>query len=174
MSVALKTIKIHLNGVWREASIEADQTLADLLRNQFGLTGTKLNCRQGECGSCTVLVNGKGVTSCLVLPASVDGAEIVTVEGLTEAGEPGDIQEAFMEADGSQCGFCTPGMVMSAEALLREDQEPSKEAIYEALAGNLCRCTGYKNIVAAVELAAARRRDGNAARKEEHGKDNRS
>lgn len=166
MTPSITSIRIKVNGVRRDATVDKDQTLADLLRNQFGLTGTKLNCRQGECGACTVLVNGEAVTSCLVLPASVDGAEIVTVEGLTVDGEPGDIQEAFMEADGSQCGFCTPGMVTSAEALLRQNQNPSKEEIYEALAGNLCRCTGYKNIVTAVELAARRRRESGAGRKD--------
>ncbi len=166
MTSSTTSIRIKVNGTWREAAVDKDQTLADLLRNQFGLTGTKLNCRQGECGACTVLLNGRAVTSCLVLPASVDGAEIVTVEGLTQRGEPGDIQEAFMEADGSQCGFCTPGMVTSAEALLRQNADPTKEDIYEALAGNLCRCTGYKNIVTAVELAARRRREGKAGRKD--------
>ncbi len=167
MISAVKTVRLKINGVRREASVEADQTLADLLRNQFGLTGTKLNCRQGECGACTVLVNGKGVTSCLVLPASVDGAEIITVEGMSEDGEPGDLQQAFLEADGSQCGFCTPGMVMSAEALLSVNDNPSQDEIYEALAGNLCRCTGYKNIVAAVELAAQRRREARTTKSRE-------
>ncbi|MFW5826383.1 MAG: (2Fe-2S)-binding protein, partial [bacterium] len=133
--------------------------LADVLRHRLGLTGTKLNCRQGECGACTVLVDGQPMTSCIVLAASVDGSEITTIEGLSASGELDPIQEAFMEADGSQCGFCTPGMVMSTKALLDANPDPSREDIEIGLAGNLCRCTGYRTIIDAVELAAKKRRN---------------
>ncbi|MFW5745353.1 MAG: (2Fe-2S)-binding protein [Spirochaetota bacterium] len=157
------TITLTVNGRRHEIDIEPTEVLADVLRHRLGLTGTKLNCRQGECGACTVLVDGRPMTSCIVLAASVDGSEVTTIEGLGGDGRPDDeldpIQEAFMEADGSQCGFCTPGMVMSTKALLDANPDPSREDIEIGLAGNLCRCTGYRTIVDAVELAAKKRRN---------------
>ncbi|MFW6291880.1 MAG: (2Fe-2S)-binding protein [Spirochaetota bacterium] len=153
------TITLTVNGRRHEIDIEPVEVLADVLRHRLGLTGTKLNCRQGECGACTVLVDGQPMTSCIVLAASVDGSEITTIEGLSASGELDPIQEAFMEADGSQCGFCTPGMVMSTKALLDANPDPSREDIEIGLAGNLCRCTGYRTIIDAVELAAKKRRN---------------
>jgi carbon-monoxide dehydrogenase small subunit len=146
-----------VNGATHSLTLEGHETLADVLRGRLGLTGTKLNCRQGECGACTVMIDGESVNSCIVLAASVDGAEITTIEGLSEGGRPGVVQRAFMETDGSQCGFCTPGMIVTAEALLRHNPDPSEEDILDALGGNLCRCTGYRTIREAVELAAARK-----------------
>ena len=152
------TIALTVNGRRHEIQIEPDEVLADVLRHRLGLTGTKLNCRQGECGACTVIVDGRPMTSCIVLAASVDGSEVTTIEGL--GGDRLDpIQEAFMEADGSQCGFCTPGMVMSTKALLDANPDPSREEVEVGLAGNLCRCTGYRTIHDAVELAAKKRRN---------------
>jgi aerobic carbon-monoxide dehydrogenase small subunit len=162
------TITLTVNGRRHEIDIEPTEVLADVLRHRLGLTGTKLNCRQGECGACTVIVDGRPMTSCIVLAASVDGSEVTTIEGLgadrvdPERLDPerlDPIQEAFMEADGSQCGFCTPGMVMSTKALLDANPDPSREEIEIGLAGNLCRCTGYRTIVDAVELAAKKRRN---------------
>ena len=152
------TIALTVNGRRHEIDIEPDEVLAAVLLHPLGLTGTKLNCRQGECGACTVIVDGRPMTSCIVLAASVDGSEVTTIEGL--GGDRLDpIQEAFMEADGSQCGFCTPGMVMSTKALLDANPDPSREQVEVGLAGNLCRCTGYRTIHDAVELAAKKRRN---------------
>jgi len=139
--------------------VEPDDLLLDVLRERLGLTGTKYNCRQGECGACTVLMDGKSVNSCLVLAVSADGSELTTIEALSRDGVPDIVQESFMEADGSQCGYCTPGMVMSATALLSAHPNPTREEILEGLSGNLCRCTGYKHIVEAVELASKRLRE---------------
>ncbi len=150
------TVGLLVNGRRHEVAIEPFEVLADVLRNRLGLTGTKLNCRQGECGACTVLVNGKPMTSCIILAASVDGAEITTIEGLVDGTRLDPVQEAFVEADGSQCGFCTPGMVMSTKALLDRNSSPTRRDIETALAGNLCRCTGYRTIVDSVNLAAAK------------------
>ena len=129
--------------------------LLDLLRNVFRLTGTKEGCGEGECGACTVIVNGKTVNSCLVLAGQAEGAEIITIEGLSVDGKPGKLQQAFIEAGAVQCGFCTPGMILSAKALLDENPKPSDEDIKVALSGNLCRCTGYAKIVDAVRAAAS-------------------
>lgn len=152
------TIALTVNGRYHEMEINPVEVLSDVLRHRLGLTGTKLNCRQGECGACTVIVDGRPVTSCIVLAASVDGSEVTTIEGLSASGELDPIQEAFMEADGSQCGFCTPGMVMATRALLDANPNPSREEVEIGLAGNLCRCTGYRTIHDAVELAANKRR----------------
>lgn len=154
-----KTISIRLsvNGVTHTVMVEPDELLLDMLRNRLGLTGTKYNCRQGECGACTVLMNGRSVCSCLVLAVSADGGEITTIEA--QGGIIDVVKKSFMEADGSQCGYCTPGMVMSSAALLSSRPQPSREEILEALSGNLCRCTGYKHIVEAVELSSKRLRE---------------
>jgi aerobic-type carbon monoxide dehydrogenase small subunit (CoxS/CutS family) len=129
-------------------------TLLGVLRDRLGLTGTKFNCEQGECGACTVLLDGQPVNSCLVLAASVDGHDVTTVEGLAPAGCPTRVQDAFMSCDASQCGYCTPGMVISATALLGRTPSPSRAEIEQAVAGNYCRCTGYESIFQAIERAA--------------------
>jgi carbon-monoxide dehydrogenase small subunit len=129
-------------------------TLAKVLRERLGLIGTKISCEQGECGACTVIVDGKAVNSCIVLAPEVDGCEVLTIEGLAQHGELDPIQTAFIEAGAVQCGYCTAGMIMSAKALLMENPDPTDPEIREALAGNLCRCTGYQRIVQAVSSAA--------------------
>lgn len=148
----LVRLSLKVNGQPVEAEVEARTTLADFLREQLGLTGTKLGCEHGVCGSCTVLVDGAAARSCLLLAAQVDGCEITTIEGLTSNGTLHPVQQAFWEAHGLQCGFCTPGMVLTAVALLNEHPAPSESEIREALSGNLCRCTGYQNIIRAVQL----------------------
>ncbi len=134
--------------------------LLDLLREDLGLTGTKEGCGEGECGACTVLVNGRPRLSCLTAAIQVDGKEVLTIEGLRENGELHPLQRAFVEAAGVQCGFCTPGFIMAAYALLKENPDPTPEEVKDWLSGNLCRCTGYQQIVEAVLLAAKHMRDG--------------
>lgn len=131
-------------------------TLLEVLREELGLTGTKHGCELGECGMCTVLVDGEPVLSCLVLPIDVQGQEITTVEGMAEAGDLHALQQAFVHLGAAQCGYCTPGMLLTAMALLRQEPQPQRQRIQQALAGNLCRCTGYIKIFEAVELAAQR------------------
>lgn len=143
-------IQITVNGVHERVSVKSNQTLMLLLRETLALTGTKNGCSAGECGACTVLLNGEAVNSCMVLAAECDGAEVITVEGL--AGDP--LQDAIIRHGGVQCGFCTPGIVISARALLNRNPNPSEEEIKEALVGNLCRCTGYVRIIEAVKDAA--------------------
>lgn len=150
------TIALTVNGQGVQAEVEARTTLADFLREHLGLTGTKLGCEHGVCGSCTVLLDGAPVRSCLMLAAQADGCAVTTIEGLASDGELHPVQRAFWEAHALQCGFCTPGMVLTAVALLAEQPHPSEADIREALSGNLCRCTGYQNIVRAVQLAAER------------------
>lgn len=133
--------------------VEPNERLLDTLRERLKLTGTKEGCGAGECGACTVILNGDAVNSCLVLTAQVDGAEILTVEGLEVDGKLDPLQTAFIEQQAIQCGFCTPGMLMSAKALLMRNPHPSREEIKTALEGNICRCTGYEQIIAAVEDA---------------------
>ena len=125
--------------------------MLDLLRDKFNLTGTKEGCGVGECGACTVLMNGKAVNSCLILAAQIEGCEIVTIEGIANGTELHPIQKNFLKHGSIQCGFCTPGMVLSAYALLEENPDPTEEEIKDAIAGNLCRCTGYKQIIEAVK-----------------------
>lgn len=141
-----------------ELRVESDKTLTRMLREDLGLTGTKINCEQGECGACTVLLDGKAVNSCLVLTASLDGRKVQTIEGLPKGHRLDPVQEAFIEKDASQCGFCTPGMIMSAKALLAENPAPTLKDIQDGLAGNYCRCTGYKSIIEAVQSAAINKR----------------
>ncbi|ADL12003.1 (2Fe-2S)-binding protein [Acetohalobium arabaticum] len=152
-------IALTVNGTKYELAVKGHQTLADVLRDELGLIGTKVGCGEGECGACTVMVDGRTVTSCLMLAAQADGCEIITIEGLAEdaEGELHPVQEAFVEAGAIQCGFCTPGFVMSTVALLEEYPDPTEEQIREGLAGNLCRCTGYQQIFDAVELAKEKR-----------------
>ncbi|MBO9351811.1 MAG: (2Fe-2S)-binding protein [Thermomicrobium sp.] len=153
-------ITLTVNGRSISAEVEARMTLADFLREQLGLTGTKLGCEYGVCGSCTVLWDGAAVRSCLVLAAQADGANLTTIEGLATGEAMHAVQQAFWEHHGLQCGFCTPGMVLTAVALLKENPDPSEQEIREALSGNLCRCTGYQNIVRAVRAAAEQMQAG--------------
>ncbi|MBO9386910.1 MAG: (2Fe-2S)-binding protein [Thermomicrobium sp.] len=153
-------ITLTVNGRSISAEVEARMTLADFLREQLGLTGTKLGCELGACGSCTVLWDGAAVRSCLVLAAQADGANLTTIEGLATGEAMHPVQQAFWEHHGLQCGFCTPGMVLTAVALLEENPDPSEQEIREALSGNLCRCTGYQNIVRAVRAAAEQMQAG--------------
>ncbi|MBO9359541.1 MAG: (2Fe-2S)-binding protein [Thermomicrobium sp.] len=153
-------ITLTVNGRSISAEVEARMTLADFLREQLGLTGTKLGCEYGVCGSCSVLWDGAAVRSCLVLAAQADGANLTTIEGLATGEAMHAVQQAFWEHHGLQCGFCTPGMVLTAVALLEENPDPSEQEIREALSGNLCRCTGYQNIVRAVRAAAEQMQAG--------------
>ncbi|MFO0986333.1 MAG: (2Fe-2S)-binding protein [Alphaproteobacteria bacterium] len=149
-------VELAVNGERETVSVDATQTLLDVLRTKLGLTGTKIGCNQGVCGSCTVLIDGKPARSCLVLAAGCRGRAIATIEGIGTAEAPSPVQQAFIEAGAVQCGYCTPGMVLAAEALLRKTKRPSVPEIREALSGNLCRCSGYTKIVDAVKLASER------------------
>ena len=150
-----KYIKLNINSNNYELLVTDNETLAQLLRGpQINLTGTKQGCELGDCGACTVLIDGKAVNSCLILAMQANGHEITTIEGLSDNGKLHPIQEAFIEAGAVQCGYCTPGMILKAKALLDTNPHPSREEIREAFVGNLCRCTGYFKIINAVELAA--------------------
>jgi carbon-monoxide dehydrogenase small subunit len=159
-------IKLRFNGVWREVETRPDRILLDLLREELGLTGTKKGCEAGECGACTVLMNGRAILSCLTPALKADGAEILTIEGLAEEGNLHPLQQAFLEKGAVQCGYCTPGMVLAAKALLDANPTPSVEEVKRAISGNLCRCTGYTKIIQAVRLAAEALR-GDQRRKDE-------
>jgi aerobic carbon-monoxide dehydrogenase small subunit len=152
------TVRVHatVNGESREAEVEARLLLVHWLRDELGLTGTHVGCDTTNCGACTVHLNGEAVKSCTVLAAQVDAGEVTTIEGLTPADGFHPLQEAFREKHGLQCGFCTPGMIMAAADLLSRNPDPSEEEIRHGLEGNLCRCTGYHNIVEAVKAAAGR------------------
>ena len=147
-------IAVSVNGQPFRSTVESRLLLSDFLRHDAGLTGTHVGCEHGVCGACTVLLDGAPVRSCLLFAVQVDGHEITTVEGLANLGELNPLQSAFREAHGLQCGFCTPGILMSMTAFLRDQPDPDEAAIREALSGHLCRCTGYQNIVKAVQLAA--------------------
>jgi carbon-monoxide dehydrogenase small subunit len=147
-------LRLRVNGEPFELAVLPHKTLLEVLREDLRLTGTKHGCELGECGTCTVLVDGEPVLSCLALPVEIGDAAITTVEGLMEGGEPHPLQIAFAEMGAAQCGYCTPGMILAAKALLDRRPMPSREDIKEALAGNLCRCTGYIQILQAVERAA--------------------
>jgi carbon-monoxide dehydrogenase small subunit len=147
-------IELTVNGVARDADVLPTESLLFALRERLGLPGSKNACEQGECGSCSVLLDGELVCSCLVLAAQADGHEVVTVEGLGGAEELHPVQQAFVAAGAVQCGFCTPGFVVAAADLLARNPAPSEDEIREALSGNLCRCTGYQRIVEAVKMAA--------------------
>ena len=149
-------ITIKLNDEFEMVDVPSNMTLLQMLRDKLARTGTKNGCNAGECGSCTVLLNGEPVNSCMVLAVECDGAEVLTVEGLANDGVLDPIQQAVIDHGGVQCGFCTPGILISAKALLERDPDPSEEAIREALVGNLCRCTGYLRIIDAVKDAASR------------------
>jgi carbon-monoxide dehydrogenase small subunit len=148
-------VTFTVNGMPQRAAVEARRLLADVLRHDLGLTGTHLGCEHGVCGSCTVLVDGRPMRSCLLFAVSVDGAEITTVEGCRAPdGGLGPVQQAFVDCHGLQCGFCTPGFVTTITAYLAENPDPTEEEAREAIGGNLCRCTGYQNIVKSVLRAA--------------------
>jgi carbon-monoxide dehydrogenase small subunit len=150
-------IIMNVNGTEYHVTTRSNRTLAEVLREDLGLLGTKIGCNKGECGACTVIMNGRSVTSCLVLAPQADGASITTIEGLALDGKPSALEQAFIEEGAVQCGFCTPGMVMSAEALLADNPHPSDAETATALEGNLCRCTGYRKIIRAVHKASLNR-----------------
>ena len=152
------TIQITVNGQPNEIEVDPWRTLLEILRDQLNLTGTKQSCAEGHCGACTVLVDGEAVNACLMLALEANGCDILTIEGLAEGGELTPIQEAFVNYGAVQCGFCTPGMIMATKAVLEENQDPSDEEIKKALAGHLCRCTGYVQIIDAVRAAAEKER----------------
>ncbi len=155
MSEHLHDVRLVVNGAARDLSVPARRLLSDALRHDLGLTGTHVGCEHGVCGACTVLVDGRPVRSCLMFAVSAVDTEITTVEGLTnEDGTLGHVQQAFLECHGLQCGFCTPGFLTTITAGLRENPQPTREEAKQMIAGNLCRCTGYQNIVSAVERAA--------------------
>ncbi len=151
-----RTVSVTVNGATRMAMVEPRRTLADFLREDCGLTGTHLGCEHGVCGACTVLLDGRAVRACLIYAVQVEGREVVTVEGLTPVdGNLSPVQAAFRSCHGLQCGFCTPGFVVSVTAFLADHPDPTLEEIRDGLSGNLCRCTGYQGIIAAVQSAAA-------------------
>ncbi|MBZ4211708.1 MAG: 4-hydroxybenzoyl-CoA reductase subunit gamma [Comamonadaceae bacterium] len=150
-----RLVKLSVNGREREDAISEHTLLLDYLREQLGLTGTKRGCDGGECGACTVLVDGKPQLSCITLACRCEGSEVSTIESLAQQGRLSALQTAFNEKLGTQCGFCTPGMIMAAQALLLREPDPSEDQIREALSGNICRCTGYVKIIESVQAAAA-------------------
>lgn len=155
-----KAISFTLNGIVQEATIQGTTRLIDLIRDTMGLTGTKESCGQGECGACTVIVDGRAINSCLYPAMEIEGKSVTTIEGLSKNDNVlSPLQRAFVEEGGIQCGFCSPGMIMSAKALLDVNPEPTDEDIREALIGNLCRCTGYVQILASVKAAAKKAKE---------------
>jgi carbon-monoxide dehydrogenase small subunit len=151
-----KEIELTVNGSSYRLAVEPGRTLLEVLREDLALTGTKEGCASGECGACTVLLDGEPVRSCLTLAVDVRGREVVTIEGVAENGKPHRIQQAFIDLGAIQCGFCTPGMILSAKALLDKTPEPREKEIRRAISGNLCRCTGYVKIVSAIKTASQR------------------
>ncbi|MGD8983789.1 MAG: (2Fe-2S)-binding protein [Desulfobacteraceae bacterium] len=149
-----QTIDLKVNGQTYEVETQPWRTLAEVLRDQLNLTGTKISCAEGHCGACTVIINGKAVNSCLMLIAEAQGKEILTIEGLSKGVELHPIQDAFVTHGAVQCGFCTPGIIMGTKAFLLENPDPSEEEIKKALSGHLCRCTGYVQVIEAVKAAA--------------------
>jgi 4-hydroxybenzoyl-CoA reductase subunit gamma len=147
-------VRLKLNGRWREDAVMENELLVDYLRDTARLTGVKSGCDGGECGACVVIVDGEAVPSCITLAIRCEGRSVETIEGLATQGRPNRLQQAFHEKLGAQCGFCTPGMIMAAEALLRRNPKPNEDEIRTALSGNLCRCTGYVKIIESVKSAA--------------------
>ncbi len=158
--MAMHKIGVTVNGVPHDPEVDSRLLLVHLLRDELGLTGTHIGCDTTHCGACTVLLDGEPVKSCTVLAVQADGREIRTVEGLADGGNLHPIQEGFWEKHGLQCGFCTPGMMITAVALLERNSDPDEQEIRQAISGNLCRCTGYVNIVKSVQHAAAKLREG--------------
>ncbi len=163
MTSALRTIRFTLNGEPVIAHVAPHENLVELLQDHFGLFGARESCGQGLCGCCTVLVDGRAVSGCLYLSAFVDGADVVTIEQTSPGGELDEVQEAFAECGAFQCGFCTPGFVLMIRQLLDEKPDPTEDEIRHYLTGNLCRCGSYREIIAAVKLAAGKRQDRNPA-----------
>jgi carbon-monoxide dehydrogenase small subunit len=159
MMTAKRDVRVTVNGQPREGAVEPRVTLVDFLRMELGLTGTHVGCEHGVCGACTVLMDGQAVRSCIMLAVQADGAELMTVEGLAHDGELHPLQEAFIECHGLQCGFCTPGFLMSVYELLQREPDPDDEAIRDALGGNICRCTGYQQIVDSVRSVVRKLRE---------------
>jgi aerobic-type carbon monoxide dehydrogenase small subunit (CoxS/CutS family) len=153
------TIRLTVNGDPRVAEVEPRRLLVDFLREDLGLTGTHIGCEQGVCGTCTVLLNGASIRSCITLAVQADGAEVSTIEGLAVGGELHPLQDEFSDKQGLQCGYCTPGMLMRAQEILAQNPDPTAEQVRAAIASNLCRCTGYQFITEAVLAAAARMRE---------------
>ena len=154
-------IEVRINGASHMATVEPRLTLLDFIRDVAGLNGTHIGCEHGICGACSILLDGIPIRACLMLAVQADGRRITTVEGLSNSdGTPGILQDAFIEAHGMQCGYCTPGMLISAHALLTENNNPSLDEIKDAIGGNLCRCTGYVQIIESIQLAAERLRQG--------------
>jgi len=152
----IRRLELQVNGERKELLAPVHKTLLEVLREDLGLTGTKHGCELGECGTCTVLLDGRPALSCLLLPVQIAGRAITTIEGLARGAELHPLQQTFAELGAAQCGYCTPGILLAASALLEDNPDPSRDEIKEALAGNLCRCTGYVKILEAVELAASR------------------
>ena len=163
MTEAMTTLKLRVNGEDRNVAFPTHHTLLEVLREEMNLPGTKHGCELGECGTCTVLLDGEPALSCLVLAAELEGVNVETVEGLQINNELHPLQEAFADLGAAQCGYCTPGILMTAKALLRDESDPSEERIRDALAGNLCRCTGYHKIIQGVQWAANKMRGDSAA-----------
>lgn len=157
-------IELTVNGELFDLVVEPQTTLLEVLRDHLGMTGTKESCSTGECGACTVLIDGRPKLACLTLAADCSDKQITTIEGIAQNGKLTPVQEAFLEKGAVQCGFCTPGMIISATALLKENPDPTEFEIKKALEGNLCRCTGYNKIMEAIKDAAARLRSGNTLR----------
>jgi 3-oxo-Delta1-steroid hydratase/dehydrogenase small subunit len=158
-----RQVRLTVNGVPYEALVEPRMTLVDFLRGELGLVGTHVGCEHGVCGACTILMDGQAVRSCLMLAVQADGADLMTVEGLSPEGQLHPIQEAFTEERGLQCGFCTPGVLMATYELLEQNSDPSVEEVKEALGGNLCRCTGYQSIIESARAAARKLQEAREA-----------
>lgn len=156
--MVMKKIRVRVNGIWLNGEVPPDGLLLDWLREDLGLTGTKKGCEHGECGACTVIMNGKPVLSCLTPAMKADGAEILTVEGMAQKDQLHPLQQAFWDEAAVQCGYCTPGMLLSAKGLLDENPDPTPEEIKKGISGNLCRCTGYTKIVRAIQVASEKMR----------------
>lgn len=156
----VQTITLFVNGKEYGLNVESDELLIDVLRDKLGLTGTKKGCGTGDCGACTIILDGRAVTSCLILAVAVKDKEIITIEGLEQSGQLHPIQEAFIQHGAIQCGFCTPGMIMTAKTILDANPNPTEAEIRAGIAGNLCRCTGYTKIVEAIQSAAVRMNGG--------------
>jgi len=153
----MRKIEITVNDVMHEVCVQPWDTLLDVIRDKLGLTGTKEGCGLGECGACTVIMNGKTVNSCLVLAVEADGKQVTTIEGLARGEKLHPIQQAFVDEGGLQCGFCTPGMIMSAKAMLDENPNPTEDEIKRGISGNFCRCTGYTKIIKSIQTAASKK-----------------
>lgn len=152
------TVEININSQWQKAEVTAQDTLLDVLRDRFGAFEVKNGCAQGDCGACTVILNDKAVNACLTLALQANGKNVTTLKGIGSADHPHPLQQSFVERGAIQCGFCTPGMVVSAKTLLDHNPAPTRNDIREAISGNLCRCTGYTKIVEAIEDASAKRK----------------